>query len=136
MAGVHGRCRSVIVILGLQAAVARADGGSGLVLPLAVALAVVSSAHQASAALAAAPARPPGLEARLVPARLHIPDGYALDVTRDPPRFARPFHHDRLVSLDLLSRPRWTVSVAYDEDSLGPLARSGEAVRFFVEYPF
>ncbi len=71
-----------------------------------------------------------------MPARLHIPDGYALDVTRDPPRFARPLHHDRLVALDLLSRPRWTVSLAYDEDALGPLARSGEVVRFFVEYPF
>jgi|GEM_PF-1691667 hypothetical protein len=136
MARVHGSCLSVIVILGLHGAVACADGGSGLVLPLTVALAVVSSAHQTSEALAAAPARAPGLEARLVPARLHIPDGYALDVMRDPPRFARPLHHDRLVSLDLLRRPRWTVSLAYDEDSLGPLARSGEAVRFFVEYPF
>src|SRR5579884_2092770 len=98
MARVHGSCLSVIVILGLHGAVACADGGSGLVL----ALAVVSSAHQTSEALAAAPARAPGLEARLVPARLHIPDGYALDVMRDPPRFARPLHHDRLVSLDLL----------------------------------
>src|SRR5579884_3612367 len=109
MARVHGSCLSVIVILGLHGAVACADGGSGLVLPLTVALAVVSSAHQTSEALAA---------------------------MRDPPRFARPLHHDRLVSLDLLRRPRWTVSLAYDEDSLGPLARSGEAVRFFVEYPF
>ncbi|HLK09931.1 MAG TPA: hypothetical protein VKW76_00965 [Candidatus Binatia bacterium] len=126
----------MIVILGLHAAVACADGGSGLVLPLTVALAVVSSAHQASEALTAAPTRAPGLEARLLPARLHIPDGYALDVTRDPPRFARPLHHDRLMSVDLLSRPRWTASLAYDEDSLGPLARTGEVVRLFVEYPF
>lgn len=125
----------MIVILGLHVAVACAESGSGLVLPLTVALAVVSSAHRAGEAITAAPARRQRLDA-LLPARLHIPDGYALDVSRDPPRFARPLHHDRLVSVDLLSRPRWTASLAYDEDFLGPLARSGEVVRLFVEYPF
>ena len=32
---------------------------------------------------------------------LHLPDGYALDVERDPPRFAAPCDRDNVVSLDV-----------------------------------
>ena len=34
---------------------------------------------------------------------LHLPDGYALDVERDPPRYAEPCDRDNVVSLDVPS---------------------------------
>jgi len=56
---------------------------------------------------------------------VHIPDGYAIDVERDPPRFAAPCDRDNVVSLDvpggrLLGGSE--LSLRYDEEdrSMGP----------------
>jgi hypothetical protein len=56
---------------------------------------------------------------------LHIPDGYHVDVERDPPRFAAPCDRDNVVSLDvpggrLLGGSE--LSLRYDDEdrSMGP----------------
>ncbi len=50
---------------------------------------------------------------------VHVPDGYAIDLNRDPPRFAAPCDRDNVVSLDvpggrLLADGQ--VSLRYDQE--------------------
>ena len=50
---------------------------------------------------------------------VHLPDGYALDVDRDPPRFAAPCDRDNVVSVDVPSGHLLgdgTISLRYDEE--------------------
>ena len=50
---------------------------------------------------------------------VRVPDGYAIDVNRDPPRFARPCDRDNVVSLDLPSEKFLSggkLSFRYDEE--------------------
>jgi hypothetical protein len=56
---------------------------------------------------------------------LHIPDGYAIDLNRDPPRFAAPCDRDNVVSVDVPSGSllgQGKLSLRYDEEdrSMGP----------------
>jgi hypothetical protein len=88
--------------------------------------------------LAASPARADGLLARVLGGPLHIPDGYAIDETRDAARYADPVDSDLLVSLDLLRGP-WSHSMLefrLDDEYLpatgGGGARAG--LRFKVEF--
>lgn len=114
--------------MGLGAAIpsrAYAESASPqLLLPLLGALAVTRSAFllQGSRPQTAA-------LRRLLPDSLHIPDLYALDVDRDPPRFADPVDRDKLVSFDLLPRPvrGAMLSLSYDDES----TRIGESSKLF-----
>jgi len=56
---------------------------------------------------------------------VHLPDGYAIDVDRDPPRFAAPCDRDNVVAVDVPSGSllgKGTLSLRYDEEdrSMGP----------------
>jgi hypothetical protein len=126
----------------LGAGVARGEGDVQLVLPLARAMALGAAARPAPpprpAAAPVLPAPTPLAPTGRLPAQLAIPDGYAEDLGRDPPRFADPVDPDRVVAFDLLPRRRagWQASVAYDEESRLPLRDPGEIVRFVVERRF
>ena len=50
---------------------------------------------------------------------VRIPDGYAIDVERDPPRFAAPCDRDNVVSIDVPGGRFLTgseLSLRYDEE--------------------
>ena len=81
---------------------------------------------------------PPRRTGDLLPSRLRIPDGYALDVGLAPAPFTGPFDRDRLVALDLLSRRRrgWMASIAFDEESHRKFPGSDEVVRLVGEWRF
>ena len=112
-----------------------------LLLPIVSAMAfgvsAVEAAHSAHPASLATPA-PTRENGGHLPRRLRIPDGYAVDIERDPPRFASPVDRDRIVGFDVLQRPRrgMTASLNYDEERRGPFPGSGEVVRFVVELRF
>jgi hypothetical protein len=123
--------------------VLRADDGPALFLGPARALSVVEAARRARAldAETEAPslyARAPVVTARsmpaFVPSRIHIPDGYAIDVERDAPRFAAPVDCDNLVSFQVLDRAVG-VFLDYDEESY-PIGRGDERLMLQVERRF
>ena len=69
---------------------------------------------------------------------VHLPDGYALDVDRDPPRFAAPCDRDNVVSIDvpggrLLGHGE--LSLRYDEEDR-TLGRGADTVLFRVKWSF
>lgn len=118
----------MLLAVGIGAAVpgrAYAESASPqLLLPLLGALAVTRSAFFLHTS------RPPAAAfRRMLPDSLHIPDLYALDVERDPPRFADPVDRDKLVSFDLLPRPvrGGMLSLSYDDES----TRIGESSKLF-----
>src|ERR1051326_6616190 len=82
--------------------------------------------------------RPPAA-AQPPPAQLRFEDGYEIDVEdyigrRSPVALVDA---DRVASFDVLRRRRgWTASFTYDTEKRGPLAASGEVLRFIAEYRF
>src|SRR2546430_13105791 len=87
--------------------------------------------------LTVAPPPRPGAVS-LLPHRLDIPDGYAEDLDRGPPRFVAPVDRDRIVGLDLLGGQRrgWTAEAAYDEEKRGPFHGTADVLRVVLEYHF
>jgi len=86
----------------------------------------------------AAPPVPAAPSLNIVPPRFDIPDGYALDLGRDAPRFADPVDRDRMVAFEVLEHEPSGVGMYldYDEDTF-PIGQEGDdliAVRF--ERPF
>jgi hypothetical protein len=81
-------------------------------------------------------AGPPPAQARVpfLPSRLLIPDGYAIDLVRTPPRFVAPVDRDRVVAFDLLpqSRTSWRACIAYDQEVSRPLPGSADLLRLVV----
>src|SRR5262249_31904598 len=73
-----------------------------------------------------------------LPSELHIPDAYALDDDRDAPRFAAPIDSDRMVSFDLIGRPKrgWKAFVAYDSEDRGPFPGGGNVLSVVAELHF
>jgi len=135
----------LVVLLAAQllpTAVAFAEGDLQLLLPLVSAMALGVGAVEATEAAHATPhlglPGPPRSSNSVVPKRLLIPDGYAIDFDRSPRRFAAPVDRDRIVALDVMPKPRhgWTASVAYDEEKRGPFPGSGDVVRFLFERRF
>ncbi len=131
----------LIAIQMLPTAVAFAEGELQLLLPIVSAMAlgvtaVQSSSHATGVTLPGPVPRAEG--EHLLPQRLRIPDGYAIDIDRSPPMFVSPVDRDRIVGFDVLQRPRygWTASVAYDEEKRGPFPGSGEVIRFLFEHRF
>ena len=137
---------AALVIQALVVPFACAEGDAQLVLPLMTVMALGMSAIESSPpAESAAPAgprvlgvRPPPPRASVLPERLRIPDGYAIDLYRPTPRFAEPFDRDRVVAFDVISRPRhgFTASLVYDQEARQPMQGTGELFRFVVERRF
>jgi hypothetical protein len=131
----------VLIATQLLPTLAWADGELQLLLPIVSAMAfgvsAVETAQTAHAGGLATPA-PPRQGGGLLPKRLRIPDGYAVDYDRAPPHFAAPVDSDRVVGFDVLQRPRrgWTASFAYDEENRGPFPGTAEVVRFVAEFRF
>lgn len=80
--------------------------------------------------------RPSWIE-RLIPRRLLIPDGFAIDVTRDPPRFAAPVDEDTVVGLQLFARPESGLSahLLYQEEDR-TLGSDGDLIQLRIEFRF
>jgi len=69
---------------------------------------------------------------------VHLPDGYALDVDRDPPRYAAPCDRDNVVSIDvpggrLLANAE--LSLRYDEEDRA-MGSDADTVLFRVQWNF
>ena len=132
---------ALLLAEGLTTSLAFASGDAQLLLPLVAAMAFgVSAVQEPEAPASAVPFTTPAPPRRksLLPSRLQIPDGYAIDVDRNPPRFVTPVDRDRIVGLDLMGRPRhgWTASLTYDEESRHPLPGSGELFRLIFKRRF
>jgi hypothetical protein len=128
-----------IVTLGLRAGAAHAQSGPELILPLVTAIAVASAAANAPAYIAGAKASDGRPLLSIIPRQIDIPDAYEYDV--DDFTFRRsiaPIDPDRLVAFDLNRRPQygWTASIAYDDESRGPMGYDSDVVTFELEYPF
>jgi hypothetical protein len=148
----HGMAHTLLVIRGLKPSAPRhwavvviglaipslnlaAAEVPSLVLPLGVALALGVSAADAPREKASPIAtlsggrrhgRPQVLG--FLPDELHIPDGYDEEYGRPIKRWAKPIDRDKIVSFDLFRHPQhgWMASVAYDQESRGPYAGSGD----------
>jgi hypothetical protein len=69
---------------------------------------------------------------------VHIPDGYAIDVDRDPPRFAVPCDRDNVVSLDVPSGHLLgdgKLSLRYDEEDR-PLTHGSDVLMMRLQWRF
>lgn len=123
---------------------ARAGSEPALLLPFRATLAIVERPARAPIATGTEPRRwrgpapgapPPPPE--FIPKRIHIPDLYAVDFERDPPRFAEPVDADRMVALELVpaARRRPGFSLVYDTESL-PIGDSSDRVSVRFQLPF
>ena len=121
-----------------------ADESRVLVLPTVAALAIleapdppeVPAPHarvRFDAATRGARPSPPSF----IPQRIHIPDLYAIDFERDPPRFAVPVDGKRFFAFEFIDssglRPR--VAVTYDAES-APIGDRWDRVSLEFELPF
>jgi hypothetical protein len=128
-----------IVAFGLRAGAAHAQSAPQLILPLMTAIAVASAAANAPAYIAGAKASDGRPLLSIIPRQIEIPDAYEYDV--DDFTFRRsiaPIDPDRIVAFDVFRRPKqgWTASIAYDDESRGPMGYSSDVITFEVEYPF
>ena len=135
---------ALLIVQAMIAPIALAEGEAQLILPLVSAMALGVAAAQATrtpptgaSSLGVSPPPRPGAVS-LIPQRIEIPDGYAVDVDTDPPRFVAPVDRNRIVGVDLFGRPRrgWTACAAYDEEKRGPFKGTADVLRFVVEYHF
>ena len=95
--------------------------------------AAVSSEH--SVLRAPPPSSTPGR--RVLFSWLEIPDGYHIDLTPDPPRFADPVDRDTLVAIGLLGRRPGPVALELDvEKEDRPITGSSDLFRVVVEVKF
>jgi hypothetical protein len=69
---------------------------------------------------------------------VQIPDGYAIDVDRDPPRFAAPCDRDNVVSVDIPAKRilgNAKLSLRYDEEDRS-MGRDGDVLMLRLQYRF
>ena len=69
---------------------------------------------------------------------LHVPDGYHIDVERDPARFAAPCDRDNVVAIDLPTAKFLAggkLSMRYDEEDRS-MGSDADVVRFRLEWKF
>jgi hypothetical protein len=136
---VRNRLLAAVALLALGVIPVRAQGGPELILPLVTAIAVASAANHAVPRQVGTLGRGGRPMLSLLPERLQIPDGYEVDLEDFlPARRTSPLNGDRIVSYDLTQRARrgWIFSVAYDQESRGPLGGSGELLTLVAEYRF
>jgi hypothetical protein len=77
----------------------------------------------------------------VLPKFLQIPNGYAIDVDRDPPAFARPVTTDNMVSIDVAHGRLLhggTLQLRFDEDNRHFMSSSGSdtTIRLRLQLPF
>jgi hypothetical protein len=126
----------------LSATVAWAEGQAQLLLPIVSAIALGASAVETVQEAHRPPSLleppPPRNQAGILPHRLRIPDGYLVDLEREPARFAAPVNGDRVVAFDVLQRPQQGLSLSfvYDDEERGPFPGTAEVVRFVAEIRF
>lgn len=74
-----------------------------------------------------------------LPSFVHIPNGYSIDVDRDPPRYAAPIDRDNYVSVDVPGSTRFLaggqVSLRVDGEDR-KLGDDGNLLRLRVEWKF
>ena len=67
----------------------------------------------------------------------HIPDGYQIDLERDPPGFARPVDYNNMMSFDIPGGKaigaNMTLRIDTESKTYG---HSGDALRFRITWPF
>ena len=143
LAAARNGLAALLVAQAFSTPVVYAEGEAQLLLPLVTAVAVGVSAVEATSAEPAHGVRlndPPPARSRssLLPTRIRIPDAYALDFERTPPRFMSPVDRDRVVAFDLMPRRRrgWMASLTYDEESRRPLPGSGNLLLLEAELRF
>ena len=129
----------VATVAGSSAPV-RADGGPQLILPLVAALAVASAARGLPMEQGAPGARRFG-GLGFLPEQLQVPDLYTeaeQDFGDYLDQFEPPVDDDRYVWIELLPRRRngWMASLAFDEESRGPLAGSNGLFSLELDYRF
>jgi hypothetical protein len=69
---------------------------------------------------------------------VQIPDGYAIDVDRDPPRFAAPCDRDNVVSVEIPTKKILgdaKLSLRYDEEDRS-MGRDGDVLMLRLQYRF
>jgi hypothetical protein len=131
---------AMFVSASLQAVTAFADGPpqSPLILPLMTAIAMARAATSPSGH--AANTRSNGDVLGLLPQQLHIPDGYKIDADDYAmrKRDVVPVDADTIVAIDLVRKPKrgWMPSVAYRDESRGPLGSGATIIRLLVEKKF
>ena len=135
------RYGTILALVLAGADVVSAESDAPLVLPLANVAAVTAAADPEPVsrhAVTAIRIPPPRTSGGPLPAQLHIPDGYAVDIDRKTPLFAAPVDSDRIVSMDLFRRPRhgWMMSFAYDQEARGPLRGGGDVIGIVFEHGF
>ena len=124
------------LVLSLSFGTAHAGSDPQLTLPLVAALALSGSAQL----LGVAPV--PGGRRKgvlgLLPKQLDIPDGYAVDPYRDPPRYVTGVDRDKIVGFDLFGGdgPGFRGSLSYDQETRGPFGGGSDLMRFILEYRF
>jgi hypothetical protein len=132
---------ALLVSCAVRAAPAGAEGAPQLLLPLVAVLtaAQVTGTLPGSAGVASGPTRY-GHTIPFLPQQLQIPDVYAeaehdfVDIDRSRP----PVDADRYVWVDLMPKRQkgWMASVAYDQESRGPLAGDNDLLSVVLEYHF
>ena len=74
---------------------------------------------------------------RIIPARVRFPDGYAIDVQRDPPRFAQGVETDTIAELRMWSRPATGMSLSVDlKDETPRVGSGGTLLQLRFQYRF
>jgi hypothetical protein len=132
---------ALLVSWAVRAAPAGAEGAPQLLLPLVAVItaAQVTGTLPGGAGIASRPARY-GHTIPFLPRQLQIPDTYA-DAEQDFVTIDRsrpPIDADRYVWVDLLPRRQrgWMASVAYDQESRGPLSSDDDLLSVVLEYHF
>jgi hypothetical protein len=121
----------------------RADDSPALWLPTTAALAILEAPDLPDVPVKPARTRfdaPVGAalsSPSFIPQRIRIPDLYAIDFERDPPRFATPVDGNRFFAFEFVSprglRPR--LAVTYDAES-APIGDGWDRVSVEIELPF
>lgn len=75
-----------------------------------------------------------------LPSFLHIPNGYSIDVDRDPPRYAEPVDRDNYVAVEVPGSTRLLagarVTLRFDGEDRGPMGEGGSLIRLRVDWKF
>jgi hypothetical protein len=74
-----------------------------------------------------------------LPSFVHFPNGYDLQVKRDPPSFARPVDNDNIVSLDVPGSSRLVggakITLRFDSESRR-MGSGSDIIRLRFDWPF
>lgn len=105
-------------------------------LPIAIALGLLPLTQIPAGAEDLIPLPRTGLY-RIVPERVRFPDGYKVDVHRDPSRFAEPVDSDTIAEMRFWSPPASGMSMSLGlEDESKRIGSGGTLMHVFFEWKF